>query len=313
MSTVRKSTDKPIAIFCSDIHLSLTPPVYRMNEPDWFAAMRQPIDELSFLSNKWKVPIFCAGDIFDRWNSSPELINWALDNLPTLYCIPGQHDLPEHAIKQIERSAYWTLVKAGKILHMSHRVDISKRICVWPFPYGSTITTGVTNSKINIAMIHEYNWIKGHSYGDHPFAAPCPSVKEYSLKFKGYDLVFSGDNHIPFTTTLKGKRPFVNCGTLMRRHSNDNDIDPSVWILFENIKTNEYSVLRHCLNTDDEIYADTSEKDTPVENSQILQLVENLKRLKKNTVDFETTLNLYIKTTDVPTRVKQEIIKALEE
>jgi hypothetical protein len=47
------NTEKPIAIFCSDIHLSLMPPVYRMNEPDWVAAMQKPLDELNGLATKW--------------------------------------------------------------------------------------------------------------------------------------------------------------------------------------------------------------------------------------------------------------------
>ena len=71
-----------IAILCADVHLSLNPPVWRSNEPDWFAAMKRPLDEIKELQKKnHDCPVFCAGDIFHKWDSPAELINWAIDNL----------------------------------------------------------------------------------------------------------------------------------------------------------------------------------------------------------------------------------------
>src|SRR4030042_1550393 len=102
---IKKKDDKVIALFCSDLHLSLTPPVFRSNEPDWLTAQQRPLDELRALQSKHQCPIFCAGDLFDKWYGGPkehacELVNWAIKHMPYMHCIPGQHDLPEHDLTQ---------------------------------------------------------------------------------------------------------------------------------------------------------------------------------------------------------------------
>ena len=110
-------TDKIVAIVCADIHLSSKAPVWRSNEPDWFAAMLKPLKQLVQLQAELECPVLIAGDIFDRWNASPELINFAMKYLPIVdtYAIPGQHDLPLHNYEDMEKSAYGVLKRAGTI------------------------------------------------------------------------------------------------------------------------------------------------------------------------------------------------------
>ena len=102
-----------VAIACSDIHLTLTPPAARAKEPDWFAAMLRPLNELRHLAKIHEVPIICGGDVFDTWRVPNELVNWAIQHLPEMYSIPGQHDLPFHQIDDIDKSAYRTLEWVG--------------------------------------------------------------------------------------------------------------------------------------------------------------------------------------------------------
>ena len=122
------STAPVIALLVGDIHLSAKAPLCRAKEPDWFEAMARPLMELVDLQKQIGKesdgipPILCAGDVFDRWNSPPELINFALEYLPPqMYSIPGQHDLPNHNYNEIDRSAYWTLVAANKITNVERK------------------------------------------------------------------------------------------------------------------------------------------------------------------------------------------------
>ena len=105
-----KNTENIIAIFAADLHLSLKAPIWRSTEQDWFEAMLRPLVELRTLATLHNCPIVYAGDIFDKWNSPPELINFAIEHLPKGHAIPGQHDLPLHNYEDIRKSAYWTLV-----------------------------------------------------------------------------------------------------------------------------------------------------------------------------------------------------------
>ena len=105
-----------VAIACADIHLQHTAPICRSGEPDWYAAMARPLEELRGLQENYDCPILCAGDVFNHWNNCPpELINWAIKHLPKMYAIPGQHDLPQHRLDDVRKSAYWTMVEAGVI------------------------------------------------------------------------------------------------------------------------------------------------------------------------------------------------------
>ena len=108
-----------IAILCSDLHLSLTKPACRADK-DWMEVQAHYLKQLEDTAGN--LPIFCAGDIFDRWNAPPELINFALRNLPDdMLCVPGQHDLPNHRLDEKHRSGYGVLSNAGKIEDLSNK------------------------------------------------------------------------------------------------------------------------------------------------------------------------------------------------
>src|SRR5688572_18895632 len=100
--------EAPIAILCADLHLTLRPPLCRADK-NWMLTQRdyllqiRKLQEPAHLKNHLeataKIPVICAGDIFDRWNPPPELVNFALRFLPNgMICVPGQHDLPNHNI-----------------------------------------------------------------------------------------------------------------------------------------------------------------------------------------------------------------------
>lgn len=197
MSTLR-TEDKVIAVLCADIHLSLKPPVARSEEPDWFEAMKRPLQELSNLADEHHAPIICAGDVFDNWYCSPELINFALQHLPKMYAIPGQHDLPLHNYDLIYKSAFWTLVETEKVqlLEPNHPYRVGKTI-LYGFPYGFPIKPLKNPEKdfLHIAVIHDYLWIEGSSY---PNAPTEKNVSKTYKNFVGYDVIISGDNHQSF-------------------------------------------------------------------------------------------------------------------
>ncbi len=107
-----------LGIFVSDIHFSEVAPVARSCEPDWLLAQKRYVDQLRSFQKKHNAPIFIAGDVFDKWNSSAHLINHILVWIAGLdiYAIPGNHDCPHHNYKQLGRSSYWTLVEANKLV-----------------------------------------------------------------------------------------------------------------------------------------------------------------------------------------------------
>lgn len=288
---MREQKEKAIAIFCSDIHLCLTPPVYRSKEPDWFAAMQRPLDELKDIQQRnGNCPIFCAGDIFDRWNSPPELINWAMRHLPFMYAIPGQHDLPDHDISQIQRSAYQTLMSAEVIAHDFN--NLPGCLMVTGFSYGSNITPSLIKKDdhyFRIAIIHQYNWIPGCSYFEVRGKEIPGLVTNNRHEFKGYDIVVSGDNHIPFIAK-KGNTTFVNCGAMMQRKSDDG-FAPSVWLLWKS-----GVITRHMLDTSQDVCLETVDEQSIETNrlAGLSEMMQELEHLGKSSLDFAEALKHFL-------------------
>lgn len=305
-----KKQDEVIALFCSDLHLSLTPPIFRSNEPDWLAAQQRPLDELTALQEKHDCPIFCAGDIFDKWNSPAELINFAMGHLPYMHCIPGQHDLPEHDLGQIERSAYWTLVKASIIHDMSETVVYHEEgLMIYPFCYGKKITLFKGNKKIKpIAIIHEYNWVPGHVYQEE-VAAKSQHVDSGRREFEGYDIVVSGDNHSAFSVLL-GKTQFVNCGTFMQRKSDEWTYAPSVWMLLADGQMVQHPLMTSYDKHLDITKAERLERDN--EDIDLSSLIDGLGKLGKCTLDFADAVKHHLAKYPVDKRVERRIFKAME-
>lgn len=235
--------DEVIAIACSDIHLSHSPPAARSAEPDWYAAMGRYLAQLRELKEEYDCPIICAGDVFDLWHSKPELINWAVDALPEMYAIPGQHDMPNHSYEDIHRSAYWTLVKAGKIVSMeSWDGKLLPGVGqVYAFRYGAEIRAPRNGMKdrLKIAVVHSYIWTPGHSYLNPETGS---KAKHWRARLTGFDLAIFGDNHKGFLAKV-GNCEVINCGCLFPRKSDEIDYRPSVGLVRA-----DGTVVRHMLD-----------------------------------------------------------------
>lgn len=312
---MRSKQEKVIAIFCADLHLSLTAPIWRSNEPDWFAAMQRPLNyikEIQFLNND--CPVLCAGDIFHRWNAPPELINFAIEYLPlNMYCIPGQHDLPLHNYDDIKKSAYWTLIKAGIInyLHPNKCVVLDNNIVLWGFPFGFPIKATskridkvINNPSIkHIAIAHEYVWIKGHSY---PSAPPSRKVSKIKTTKLGYDIIIYGDNHIGFSSCFTDGTQIFNCGSLMRRHSDQLNYKPQIGLLLSN-----GNVKGHYLDISQDKHLDIERKTLGEDTLNMKAFIEELEKLGNTDLDFTDAMERYLKKNKIKMPICNIIRKAM--
>ena len=297
-----------VAICCSDIHLSLKPPVARSGEEDWLTAQERALDQLGFLADNHQVPILCAGDVFHRWNSSAELINWAIDNLPVrMYSIPGQHDLPFHNHDLIHRSAYWTICKAS-----SKFMDIDpgelwgfNGIGVQAFPWGFPLTPAPDSKrfKIKVALVHRYIWIKGSSYPGAPQEAKCSRMVGDGM---GWDAIIFGDNHKGFLRRTKAGTTIFNCGGLQRRNADEVDYHPQVGLLFE-----DGTIEPHLLDCSADILTVGSAKESSSEAAMDLEdFLEELTRLQGSDLDFEQVMKQALGGTSPA--VRRLILEAME-
>lgn len=303
---------QPIAVVCADLHLSLQKPPCRA-EKDWMEVQAGYLEQLCKIADYGKgptkdIPILCAGDIFDKWNPQPELINFALEHLPTLMmCIPGQHDLPNHRLDEIHRSGYEVLARAGKIWDMSNEQNCSeyRDLCVYPFPWGAEIKPPKhRNKNLKIALVHRYLWMDDHG---HPKAK-----KEDHILFldtlNHFNVVISGDNHIPFHCQLPSGTTVFNCGGFIRRKADELHHNPRVGLLYAD-------------GTVKSVFLDTSAdklhehaKNREAQEFDMRAFIEELEGLGEHGLDFrEAVRQRVINAHDVPTPVRRLVLLAMEE
>lgn len=296
---------KPILTFCSDIHLTLTPPPCRA-ESDWLEVQARYLKQLRNLAQGG--PIACAGDIFDRWNPPPELIHFALEHLPDgMICIPGQHDLPNHRLDLLHRSAYGVLVKAGKIIDISN--DMAElRITnadIYGFAWGQEFESRIVEPNkdhIQIALVHKYVWMDKHSY---PGAEESSNVSALRKSLRGWDVAIFGDNHKGFSTKV-GNCQVCNNGTFIRRRSDDT-FNPMISQLMSNGKLQTVN-----LYTNDDQYHDVPDKrvETPFDMQDLLHKLEEL---GEHGVNFQDLVKDHLEGAEISERAKQLVRKAMED
>ncbi len=311
MPTVRKP--EPVAVLCSDLHLTLIPPACRNDERSWMDVQSYYLKQLKTLAkNSGHVPIVCAGDIFDKWNPAPELITYALRELPDdMICVPGQHDLPNHRIDEMDRSGYGVLSEARKIRDISKTGEEGSAgipgVYFFGFGWGQEILPPdkdlVAEGKLCVAVIHRYCWTKGKNY---PGAPETAHVNKLGKQLKGYDVAIFGDNHKGFISTA-GDCCVVNCGGFIRRKSDERFYEPAIYTLLSDGK-----VIRHPLDTEPDRFH-PPEKVREAIAFDMQEFIRNLNTISEHGMDFRQIVKEHMEKEDVHPKIRQIITQALEE
>jgi len=285
------------------------PPICRAGEPDWYAAMDRPLSALRAIDHQG-IPILCAGDIFDKWKSPPELINFAIERLPKMIAIPGQHDLPMHDVEQIHRSAFGTLVAAGKLNCPENRFALINGARVWTFPWNARVTplpedyTDERSRILNIAVIHEYRWIDGHGYTGAPAAG---RFDRWPRSWKGYDVVVIGDNHSGFVhTTSHGTA--INCGTMMRRKTDEASYEPTIGLIHANGDVSQWAI-----DTSEDVIETAPLGDATGTAESIQAFLSQLEVLQTTDLDFADALRQALDRIDASPELRAVVTGAMND
>lgn len=304
-----------IAIFCADLHLSHKPTLARSNEDDWYGVMEGCLKQLTDLRNthsslEGPPPIICSGDILDKWNAPAELINFAIANLPDMYAVPGQHDLPYHNYEDIAKSAYWTLVQVGRITNLRPGVPLGVgSLCLHGFPFGFEPKS--LEKKLapwmDVAVVHKFIWTKSTGY----VGAPEENRLKSQLKnLQGYDVAVFGDNHKGFISSSmeEGRTDVINCGGFMRRKSDEADYKPSVGLLYS-----DGSIERHYLDTSkDKMLAGKEALSEAVQGIGFEGFLEELSTLGRSAIDFTEAVKQTLQREKIPDSVRDIVLQVMD-
>lgn len=308
MSKVQKAS--VVAATVGDCHFRADRPRCR-KEPDWYAVMKDHLDQLRAILLKHKAPpLFYAGDIFHKWNAPPELINFLLSEMPSGYAVPGNHDLPYHNYEDRKKSAYWTLVKARKLTDLQPGQTVSRDgLSVTAFPFGSTPTFEPSPGPVRIALVHAYCWRDGHT---HPGAPEDQHADSWMSALAGYTGLVFGDNHQAFNVLEVEKLPWVrNGGCFIRQTTSEMDVQPTVGLVWsDGSLTEERLDRRH----DEFVPADEwNEEVSELGDGRMQELLEELSMVGKHKQDFRATLKRAADKSTVSAEVRRLVLDFMGE
>jgi hypothetical protein len=299
-----------IAMLCSDIHLSEKPPIARAEEPDWYGTMEGYLMELLDLTGKYGVGVYCGGDIFDKWKSSPSLINFAINYVPHMKSVAGQHDLPNHMLDRIQGSAFNTLILSGNVnLLPPHSKMFDERFCVDGFSWGEKIKPPCRNSDINLLVAHKYVW-NGHA--KYPNAPMGQNVSANPEMFSGYDVALLGDNHKPWMAKIRDCLVY-NPGSFMRRRVDEKDHRPQVGLLKDDCTIDiHYLDVSQDILTIDPVRMSKATAET-IREHDLEEFIERLRGLGEGGLNFVEAMKSYMDAGKIPSEIREIVTKAIEE
>lgn len=268
------------------------------------------------------MPVIVAGDLFDKWHQPPELISFAIAVLPErTHAVYGNHDLPYHSPAELKRSAYFTLMKAGKITNLEpgKPVEIADGLPIplrlRGFPYGSELTPLRTKNGsgalcVDVAVVHRYCWIKGK--GDHPKAKEEDRARSIIAALAGFDVILCGDNHAPFKVApfSDGRTTLVNCGCLVPRSQPERTLEPSAWLVMQ-----DGTVKRHRLDASKDEWLDPKDllkADGSADNIDVERLVNELTNLRDASESFRAAIVQALDDANATEPVKRLVLGAMD-
>ncbi len=228
-----KHSKTPDAILCADFHLREDQPTCRTD--DFIAAQWRKVDFISDLQKKYDCMVLNAGDVYEYWKPSPNLLSETIKHLPDKFCtIFGNHDLPQHNLELAYKSGVYTLATGGhlKILsgcHWGQEPLIDEAV---EFPDWSTEERIIKRSVRKILLWHTMTY-----QGKKPWPGCVdPMAAKLLRKYPQYDLLLTGHNHKSFTEMHEG-RLLVNPGSLTRHKADQIDHKPCVYLWYADTNT----------------------------------------------------------------------------
>lgn len=309
---------KVTAILSADIHLTDRIPVARTD--DFLGAQLKKLSFLTDLQNQHDAVVLDAGDLFDKWKSSPWLVNRAFKYLPdTIITIPGNHDLPEHNQKLYYKSALKVLednkkgITVLRGMHSTTNFDDSRIVGI---PFGQLkhfdleknelLKDQLLDSPNNIALVHELTWPgKKPPWDQHGYSAD--DVIDILSPY--FNLIVTGDNHDGFTKYSEDEECLlVNPGSMMRSNADRDRYRPRCYLYYASDNSVEpvyYPIEEGVLSRDH--ITTSKERDKRIE-----AYIERMNTQWEAGLSFTANMQKFFKENKVPKLVKELIWHHLE-
>lgn len=305
-------------VICSDLHLRSDVPRCR-DESEFHQAMLDKLVQIKNVVNKNKCPLVVAGDIGHKpvktwtvWLLQKVISVFSEFEYP-IYAIPGQHDLPNHSMENIDESGFGILIASGVInLLEFETLDCGSRLgYVFGFPFGKEIKDYSNNVDLQkgarkIAVVHKMVLENKPLWPGQEDPKASVLLKKYN-----YDLIISGDNHHSFMVEYKGKL-LINSGSMMRQNSSQIDFKPRIYLW----NGEQNKVKEHYLKIDENaVSTEFVDKEKEKENRMeaLVQSLSDDTKEYETGLDFEENSRTHIKVNKIEKSVALKMEESINE
>lgn len=328
----KQTTKKADAILCADVHIRADTPTCRTD--DFFVAMEKKIDFILALSREHNAPVLVAGDLGQKPQWSNWLLEWFIKKLSPIVnrsglntnwiCIPGQHDLPGHQISQFEKSGIGVLIAANiietiGIAHTKDEIFINHfdtiipaekyGFHIVPFPYGAEMKSlgwGREYEIPNMPMIAMTHQMVIENKILWP-GQEAPKGHQLLKQYPEYQLILSGDNHLPFVAEYEG-RILCNPGSIMRSTAAQINHQPRVYLWYAQENKIEIVYLPIKKNVISREHIDITEE----RSERMDAYLEKLKNDVEIQLSFEQNIENYFAKYRTQLPIKEKVFAAME-
>ena len=304
MRKLSREPIEPTAILSADLHIRSTIP--RCRTDDFLGAQERKVQFVCELAREKGCPILVAGDVGDSSQWPNWLLEWfiSLTKGVEIIVIPGQHDLPNHRLDRIRKSALGVLGSSETVNLLSkgcYSFSLPKeKILIASFPYSTPLghcRKGQSQGFPLIAMTHQM-------VIDRPLWPGQVAQKGQSLlmRFSEYKLILSGDNHQPFVSKYKD-RILVNPGSFMRTKAGQIDHKPRVYFWWA--KSNRLRPV--FLPIEDDVVSREHVDQKEALDERLLAYVKEAKTGYAVGLDFQTNLVNHIRANPLSDAVRNRL------
>jgi DNA repair exonuclease SbcCD nuclease subunit len=299
-------------IITSDWHLRSQRPRCRLDD-NWLETQKTALTHIATYAENYKADVIVIGDIFHSTNETTNEVIGLVQEFASilekkkrrLYILAGNHDLPQHNIENIYRSAFNILLNSKNIFHLDQiKINDGK------FEYSSSKISAANfgadeNFDADIVFKHILCFPENEKI---PPSDKIVKPSELFAQFKNARYIFTGDYHRQFVFNKGKTKKLVNPGCLLRQAADMIDYEPSV-ILFD-FETGEYEV---CPIPDDEkLVTDEYLEREEERNQRIEAFIERIKENEQVTFDFIENVYNLMKSNNIGKEIKDVILELME-
>lgn len=290
-------------IVTADLHLRDDRPRCRIDE-DWMKSQFKIIYFILDTAQKEKCSVVIVGDIFNSSLVSEELkarlLTTIYESGVVVFILDGNHDLPYHNWKYVNRSSFSILWNTAMYAETNLKTPYYKNTFDFTHYKGEVIKSGS-----NILLTHRLVFKNKKTL---PPNIKAITAEELIEEYPDYDIILLGDMHRHFSYEKNGKL-IINPGCAIRQKSDMIGYQPVIYLL--DTEERDFEIIE--LPDDEDMVDDEYIIKAEEREGRLAGFAEAIKKQEGVTFSFEDNVEAGLANTQMEKETKKIVREILEQ